>query len=428
MNRMLTVPQALALMAEGKPLIVTDDEGRENEGDFIFAADHCGPEQVNLMISRGKGLVCQAITQEQANRLHLTPQAPGEHDAMKTAFTISVDAAEGVTTGISAQDRAKAVQILANRNSQSHQLRRPGHLFPLVARPGGVRQRPGHTEAAVDLAALAGCSPSGVICEILGEDGRAANRDGLEQLAQELHTGILTIEELTRWLHLHHPGKSTFSNTSKGDTSPVESVHPQAALPTRFGNFALRSYPEIQGGEWPHLAMIAHREPKDGIPTVRIHSECLTGEVMGSLRCDCRDQLQAALERIDGLGGALVYLRQEGRGIGLTEKIRAYALQDDGMDTFEANRALGHADDERDYTPAITILNDLGYEKIRLITNNPDKVAALQEAGIHVVEQVPLATPIGVHNHAYLAAKQDQAGHCIPGIEEPAQEQTSLRA
>ena len=389
---------AVAEIRRGSMLIVTDNEDRENEGDFIMAAACAGPDAVNFMALHGRGLICQAITEDRAAALELPPMAPRNTSAHTTAFTVSVDARQGTTTGISAFDRAVTIKTLIDPQAKPEDLCRPGHIFPLAARRGGLLERQGHTEAAMELARLAGRGPSGILCEILDTDGRMARLPRLEEIAQEHRLRIVTVETLVRYL----------------ETMPRLGLARRIAesrLPTQGGNFRVYLYENPGKAEQPHIALVSEKpfDPQNAL--ARIHSECLTGDVLMSCRCDCGGQLAEAMGRIAQEGGALIYLRQEGRGIGLTEKIRAYALQDQGLDTVEANLSLGHEADERDYTAAAAILRDLNISGVRLMTNNPAKLAALAAAGLRVAERVAVEIKPVEENRDYLAVKKVRLGH-----------------
>jgi 3,4-dihydroxy 2-butanone 4-phosphate synthase/GTP cyclohydrolase II len=420
MKRFAHTEEAIEELRRGKILIVTDDEDRENEGDFVMAAGRVSPEAVNFMISRGRGLLCQAITADCAARLRLTPMA-GENTALHgTAFTQSVDALEGTTTGISAFDRALTVRALADPRTRPEDLARPGHVFPLIAAEGGVLTRRGHTEAAADLARLAGFAPSGILCEILDEDGAMARMGRLEEIAAAEDLKILTIEELTAWREKNDPAlrSGPLPGGDPGAALPNTAALrlAESRLPTGEGDFRLILYENPGSAAQPHIALVSQKPFNPAEALVRVHSECLTGETFLSRRCDCGAQLLAAMERTAAEGGVLIYLRQEGRGIGLTEKIRAYALQDAGRDTYEANLALGHGPDERDYAMAAAILRDLGISGIRLMTNNPAKIEALAAEGITVKERIGVEITPGRDNRDYLAAKKARFGHYLTQV------------
>lgn len=382
----------------GRMVIVVDDEDRENEGDLVMAADKASPRAINFMATHARGLICVPITRETAARLDLKPMVPGRRDAFGTNFTAPVDAARGITTGISASDRAKAVRILASPKSRADDLVQPGHIFPLEAKPGGVLQRAGHTEAAVDLARLAALHPAGVICEIMNRDGTMARLPALKKFARAHRLRICTISDLIEY------------RRRKERLVTREEV---VKLPTDYGDFDLYLYLSLVDGQH-HLALVKGAVDAPGPVTVRVHSECLTGDVFGSRRCDCGNQLHDALRHIEATGrGVLVYMRQEGRGIGLPAKVRAYKLQEQGLDTVEANERLGFPADLREYGIGAQILHDLGVRKILLLTNNPKKVVGLEGYGLEIIEQVPIRVPSNRHNRRYLATKKRKLGHLL---------------
>jgi 3,4-dihydroxy 2-butanone 4-phosphate synthase/GTP cyclohydrolase II len=395
-----TIEQALEDIRQGKLIIVADDEDRENEGDLVCAASLVTPETVNFMTQFGRGLICVALTQPRATALGLPLMTDENSDPQGTAFTISVDAHQrfGVTTGISAQDRAKTIEVLVDPETTPGDLRRPGHIFPLKARPGGVLRRVGQTEAAVDLANMAGLPPVGVICEILNPDGTMARRPQLELFAQEHGLRFITVAQLV-----------SYRLTKERLVTRVA----EANLPTEFGPFRIIAYgSEIDDRE--HVALVKGDVDGREDVLVRMHSECLTGDVFGSLRCDCGSQLRAALKQISEKGrGVVVYLKQEGRGIGLHNKIRAYELQDQGQDTVEANEALGFKPDLRDYGIGAQILLDLGLKKICLLTNNPRKIVGLEGYGLEITSTEPLRVGRGEHNTGYLDTKKSKLGHLL---------------
>ena len=394
------VEEALEDIRQGKLIIVADDEDRENEGDLVCAASLISPETVNFMTQFGRGLICVALTQPRAEELGLPLMTDENSDPQGTAFTISVDAHRrfGVTTGISAHDRAKTIQVLVDPNSRPGDLRRPGHIFPLKARPGGVLRRVGQTEASVDLARMAGLPPVGVICEILNPDGTMARRAQLELYAQEHGLRFITVAQLV-----------SYRLAKERLVTRVA----EAELPTEFGDFRIIAY-QSPIDDREHVALVMGEiEGRDDV-LVRMHSECLTGDVFASVRCDCGQQLAAAMRQISEAGrGAIVYLKQEGRGIGLHNKIRAYELQDQGHDTVEANRALGFKPDLRDYGIGAQILLDLGLNKIRLLTNNPRKIVGLEGYNLKITGREPLYVNPGEHNQEYLDTKRSKLGHLL---------------
>jgi len=381
----------------GKMVIITDDADRENEGDIVCAAQTVTPQIVNFMAKHARGLICAPVTEDHAQRLGLSAMVQRNREAFSTNFTVSVDAAHGISTGISAPDRAHTLSILADPKSKAADLVQPGHIFPLVAKNGGVLRRAGHTEAAVDLASMAGMEPAGVICEILNDDGTMARLPQLIEFAREHGLKMGTIESLIRY---------------RQEREKLVEREQVIKMPTDYGEFDLHLYrSKIDGGEH-HLALVKGNI-NDGHPVlVRVHSECLTGDVFGSKRCDCGSQLHQALERIEKEGrGVLLYMRQEGRGIGLPAKIHAYKLQEQGFDTVEANEKLGFPMDLRDYGLGAQILFDLGIRKIRLMTNNPKKVVGLEGHKLHIVEQVPIKSEPNEHNAKYLETKRTKMGH-----------------
>ena len=380
----------------GKPVIVVDDAERENEGDLVLAAEKATAESVNFMMRFGRGLICAPITMERAGRLGLNRMVLDNRESFKTDFTVSVDATEGVTTGISAEDRAKTIRILANPKSQPGDLVQPGHIFPLRAKAGGVLQRSGHTEAAVDLARMAGLDPSGVLCEIVKDDGTMARLPDLLAFKKKHKLKLCTILDLIEY---------------RRRREKLIELEQRVKLPTDFGTFDLLLYRATMNQEH-HLALVKG-DVADGKPVlVRVHSECLTGDVFGSRRCDCGSQLQTALKLIEQEGrGILLYMRQEGRGIGLAAKIHAYKLQEDGFDTVQANLKLGFPSDLREYGLGAQILFDLGVRQLRLLTNNPKKVVGLAGYGLKIVETVPIRIEANTHNKAYLRTKRTKMGH-----------------
>lgn len=393
-----SIDQAIADIAAGKIVIVVDDEGRENEGDLVMAADMVSPEAINFMIRHGKGLVCAPVSEEVLQRLDIDDMVKVNTEYMRTAFTVSVDAhpKHGTTTGISAADRAKTIKILIDAGSKPQDLVRPGHIFPLKAAKGGVLRRAGHTEAAVDLAELAGCSKAGVICEIIAESGEMARTPELQSFAAQYGLKIITMAALISY----RLRRERF----------VKRVA-EFDFPTAHGHFEGIGYLNTLDNK-EHVAIVKGNVRGRENVLVRVHSECLTGDVLGSLRCDCGPQLHEALKAIEQSGcGVVLYIRQEGRGIGLLNKLKAYALQDDGADTVEANIKLGFPPDLRDYGVGAQILSDLGLTSIRLLTNNPKKVVGLEGYGIHITGREPLQIPANPHNQAYLRTKVSKMGH-----------------
>ncbi|HEX2202728.1 MAG TPA: bifunctional 3,4-dihydroxy-2-butanone-4-phosphate synthase/GTP cyclohydrolase II [Longimicrobium sp.] len=396
-----TVEAALEDIRQGKMVIVADDEDRENEGDLVCAASLVTPEIINFMAMHARGLICLALTAERADELELRPMSDHNTEAQGTAFTVSVDAAArfGVTTGISAWDRATTIRVCMDPASVPADLRRPGHIFPLRARAGGVLRRVGQTEASVDLARMAGLPAGGVICEILNEDGTMARRPQLEEFAARHDLKFITVAQIVA----HRLQRERLVHREA-----------EARIPTPFGEWRIIAY-KNDVDQLEHVAMIKGDVEGHEDVLVRVHSECLTGDVFHSMRCDCGEQLDAAMRRIDEEGrGVIVYLRQEGRGIGLINKLRAYTLQDEGMDTVEANEKLGFRPDLRDYGIGAQILLDLGLSTIRILTNNPKKIVGIDGYGLSVTSQVPLGVAPNPHNTGYLAAKRDKMGHLLP--------------
>jgi len=394
-----TVDDVVSDIAQGKIVIVTDDADRENEGDLVMAAQKATPDAINFMSKYGRGLICAPISNERAEQLGLQRMVSENREMHRTDFTVSVDAAKGVTTGISAHDRAKTIATIANPKSTPDNLVQPGHVFPLRAKDGGVLRRAGHTEAAVDLARLAGLEPAGVLCEILHDDGTMARLPELMEFRQKHGLRICTIQSLIAYRRVREK---------------LVELEQVVSLPTDYGDFDLHLYRAKLDG-MHHLALVKGKIDKTKPTLVRVHSECLTGDVFGSRRCDCGDQLHAALRQISEEGnGVLVYMRhQEGRGIGLAAKIHAYKLQEEGLDTVEANAKLGFASDLRDYGLGAQILFDLGVRKFRFLTNNPKKVVGLEGYGIQMVEQVPIRSEANPHNAKYLETKKVKMGHLL---------------
>lgn len=398
------IEEALKDIRQGRMLIVSDSSERENEADLVMAAQKATPRDLNFMIRNGGGLICAALSRERAHRLGLSSMVPEEENTQPFGcnFTVSVDARKGVTTGISAADRAATVRVLANPRSASYDLVRPGHVFPVRARAGGVLDRAGHTEAAVDLARLAGLAPVGVMCEILDAGGKAANTKNLQELARRFKLKIITIEQLIEY--------------RKSTEKLVERVA-TARLPTEFGEFTAHVY-SVPSQNREHVALVMGRVQPGRPALVRVHSQCLTGDTLHSIRCDCREQLTSALRQVAEKGeGVILYLSQEGRGIGLTNKIRAYALQDKGLDTVQANEKLGLPADMRDYSVGAQILADLGVRKINLLTNNPQKIRGIERYGLHILKRIPLEITPRRSNRAYLKVKKDKLGHLLSKVQ-----------
>jgi 3,4-dihydroxy 2-butanone 4-phosphate synthase / GTP cyclohydrolase II len=394
------ITQALKAISQGKMVVVVDDADRENEGDLLMAAEKVTPQAINFMARFGRGLICVPMTGEHLDRLNLGHMVSENTDRLRTAFTISVDAKEGVTTGISAHDRAHTVRCLIDPKTQSSDLVKPGHIFPLRARDGGVLNRAGHTEAAIDLARLAGMSPAGVICEIMNDDGTMARLPQLRRFARRHGLKMITIADLIRYRRRYEK---------------LVARAAQANLRTKWGTFKLIAYESI-GEPGPHLALVKGDIAKKGrkLPLVRVHSECLTGDILGSMRCDCGDQLHKAMHLIDQTGlGVLLYMRQEGRGIGLINKLKAYHLQEHGLDTVEANEKLGFAADLRDYGTGAQILADLGLKRIALLTNNPRKIIGLSGYGLIISKRIPLQVKYNESNIKYIKTKKNKLGHYL---------------
>ncbi len=401
------ISDALDALRAGKPVIVADDENRENEGDVVLSAELATPEWIAWTVRWSSGFICAPMPAEWADRLDLPPMVEVNEDARGTAYTVSVDAADRVSTGISAADRAHTLNVLADPASTPTSVIRPGHILPLRAVDGGVRERGGHTEAAVELMRLAGLKPVGAIAEVVAEDGSMMRLPGLIELGERDGVPVITIEQLIAHLEEHEPR----TTASHAPHRRRVSLRAEAQVPTAHGAFRFLAYKDrITGTD--HLAVVSG--DLSDAPLVRVHSECLTGEAFGSLKCECGPQLDAALDAIEQDGGVVIYMRgHEGRGIGLINKLRAYSLQERGLDTVDANLALGLPADARDYAAAAGILADLGVEKVRLLTNNSDKVNQLRALGLEIVDQVPLLVGVGPNNHQYLSTKRDRMGHII---------------
>ncbi|RAI14988.1 MAG: bifunctional 3,4-dihydroxy-2-butanone-4-phosphate synthase/GTP cyclohydrolase II [Candidatus Melainabacteria bacterium] len=392
------IEDALKDFREGKFLLIADDENRENEGDLICSAQAITPEKINFMATECRGLICVAITEERAKELKLSQMVQNNTEKLRTAFTQSIDGAEkfGVTTGISAYDRAKTVEIVADKNSKPEDLRRPGHIFPCVAKLGGVLERTGHTEACTDIARICGLYPAGVMCEVMKQDGTMARRDDLKKFAKLHNIKFISVEQLAQY---------------RIKTEKIVKREVMVHLPTQFGDFNVLGYVNTLTNE-EHIALYKD-DGSDKIPLVRVHSECFTGDVLHSLRCDCNSQLHSAMKAVDEYGkGAIVYIRNhEGRGIGLVNKLKAYKLQEEGLDTVEANISLGFEPDLRNYGVAAQILFDLGYNKFNLITNNPLKISALKSYGFEICDIVKIHPEINSYNEKYMKTKKEKMHH-----------------
>lgn len=405
------IPTALAALREGRPVIAADDEGRENEGDVILAAETASQEWIAWLVRNSSGFICAPMTNEIADKLELPMMVVNNEDPRGTAYTVSVDAADRYSTGISASDRAHTLRVLADPTSTPASVSRPGHIMPLRAVDGGVRERDGHTEAAVDLLKLAGLTPVAAISEIVADDGEMMRLPGLIELGAREGIPVITIKALIEYMEETECGTVVLPVVAV-EESPRVSFEVETTLPTVHGTFRVRAYRDRTTGA-DHVALISG-EPTNGA-LIRVHSECLTGEAMGSLKCECGPQLRSSLERIRLNGGIVIYLRgHEGRGIGLINKLRAYRLQEDGLDTLDANLALGLPADARDYGAATGILKDMGISAVRLLSNNPEKARQLEERGITVLENVPLIVGLGELNEGYLDTKRDRMGHQLP--------------
>ena len=392
-----SIEEAIAAIKNGEVIIVVDDEDRENEGDFLTAARNATPELINFMATHGRGLICAPISEERCNKLGLEMMVTNNSAAYETPFTVSIDLiGHGCTTGISASDRSKTIQAMINPKTRPEELGKPGHIFPLRARKGGVLRRAGHTEAAIDLSRMAGFEEAGIIVEILNEDGSMARLPELILIAKKFDLKIISIEELIKYRIAH-----------ESLVEKVVDVH----MPTEWGDFQLHAFKD-KSNDMDHLALVKGTWEKDEAILVRVHSSCLTGDIFGSCRCDCGSQLHSAMEQIEKEGkGVIVYMNQEGRGIGLVNKLKAYKLQEGGMDTMEANIELGFKADGRDYGIGAQILRELGVSKMRLMSNNPKKRTGLIGYGLEIIENVSLEIPSNVHNKDYLQTKRDKMGH-----------------
>jgi 3,4-dihydroxy 2-butanone 4-phosphate synthase/GTP cyclohydrolase II len=398
MSVFCSAEEAIAVVREGGMVIVVDDESRENEGDVIMAADRVTPDKINFMAKHARGLVCLSLTRERLRALEIEPMVRHNTAKLGTAFTVSIDAVKGTTTGISAFDRFETIRQAIHPSAKPEDFARPGHIFPLAAYPGGVLRRAGHTEAAVDLAELAGLTPAGVLCEVMDDDGHMARLPRLGAFAEEHGLKILTIQTLIEY---------------RRQTERLVELRARTHLPTEFGDFELYLYRNLIDNR-DHVALVKGEITASEPTLVRVHSECLTGDVFGSARCDCGSQLHKAMLCIEREGcGVLLYMRQEGRGIGLENKIRAYALQDEGRDTVEANVELGFPPDLRDYGIGAQILVDLGVRQMRLLTNNPKKVVGLKAFGLEIVERVAVEIEPNENNLRYLSTKRDKLGHLL---------------
>jgi len=397
MSKLNTIEEALADLRAGKVLIVVDDENRENEGDFITSAENASPEVINFMATHGRGLICAALTEKRCIELELEMMVSRNTSSHETAFTVSVDLiGHGCTTGISASDRSKTVKALVDKSIKPSDFGRPRHIFPLKANTGGVLRRSGHTEATVDLSRIAGFAPAGVLVEIMNEDGSMARLPELFELAKKLDLKIISIEDLIKY-------------RLENDSLIKREV--DIDLPTTLGNFKMVAYTQTTTGQ-PHLALVKGEWAVDEPVLVRVHSSCLTGDIFGSCRCECGPQLHTSMDMIEKAGkGVIVYMNQEGRGIGLLNKLKAYKLQEEGYDTVEANEKLGFKMDERDYGVGAQILRDLGVTKLKLMTNNPTKRAGLIGYGLEIVENIPIVIQPNIHNMKYLDTKRDKMGH-----------------
>ena len=405
MNLFNTIEEAIESIGKGEIVIVVDDEDRENEGDFIMAAEKVTPEAINFMAIHGRGLICTPITEERAKKLELDPMVKHNNSQNKTAFTVSVDSTY-VGTGISCHDRSATIKAIVDEKTLASELLRPGHIFPLIAQKGGVLRRAGHTEAAVDLAVLAGLKPLGVICEIMNSDGTMAKVNELSKMARQYQLKLINIKDLIKYRR----------ERELGEIPMIKQIQ-EIDFPNKYGNFQLHMFENKLSEGQPHIALVKGVIPKNKPVLVRVHSECFTGDIFGSLRCDCGGQLAKSMELIEEEGcGVLLYMRQEGRGIGLVNKVKAYHLQDHGFDTVSANHKLGLKADLREYGVGAQILHALGVRKIRLLTNNPKKIVGIKGFDLEVVERCPIEMEANSVNEAYLMTKRDKMGHLFSNL------------